>query len=130
MQKTFNSYITALFSLYIGLGVVASGAHSKDVVIHATNIDRSLVDTVSRQISDDPIQVQSHAKVHAELHNHIEKQTLKTMVKHVSDQAPQADMKSLKRIKPQLKKRLASTRHGRKLTRLLSVFARQALKHV
>jgi len=98
--------------------------------MHATNIERFQADNLSKHITDETSQTQSHAKVHAELHNHIEKQNLKSMVKQVSDQAPQADVRSLKRVKPPLKKQLVSTRHTRRLTHLLQLFARHALKHV
>jgi hypothetical protein len=120
MQKKLTYYSTALLSLFMSAGVVCSGAHSKDVVMYANPSNMAFIEAFRKQI-DDSSSLKTNAKVSAELHNHIEKQTLKTMVKHLSDQAPQADTKSLKRVKPVIKKRHSPPR-GR-WTSILRAFA-------
>ncbi|HEX6258741.1 MAG TPA: hypothetical protein VFZ48_04645 [Candidatus Saccharimonadales bacterium] len=122
MKKSISYYLTALLSLSMSLGVVCSGAHSKDVLMYASTPNRALLEAFRKQVADDASQLQTNTKVSAELHNHIEKQTLKTMVKTVSDQAPQADMRSLKRVKPVVVK-VRKPRRLAGLASLLHLFA-------
>jgi len=124
MQKKLTYYSTALLSLCMSAGVVCSGAHSKDVVMYANPSNRAFIEAFRKQI-DDSSPLKTNAKVSAELHNHIEKQTLKTMVKHISDQAPQADTKSLKRVKPTIRRHHSSPRRDRWAS-LLRLFAHSA----
>lgn len=85
---------TAIFSSFIALSVLLLGVHARDVSAATTqNAQAKKLDdgsgqqvtrTVDKQVSD-------------HLHNHVEKQSFKSMVKTFSDQSPQADHRSLKK---------------------------------
>lgn len=85
MKSKLKITITTLQSLLLALAVFLSSAHAKDVV-RTEALRRSDVVKIH---SDD-----GTAKVSAELHNHVDKQTLK-MFSHSGDTQQQADRRSL-----------------------------------
>lgn len=86
IKKTLITPPLAALSILLGVGVVMTGAHAKDVASYALGLPHgsSLAAEIIKK-TESVSQVQNDAKVTAELHNHIEKQTFSSMVKSISD---------------------------------------------
>lgn len=86
IKKTLITPPLAILSVLLGVGVMMTGAHSKDIAAYAFDLPHG--SAVSAEIikkTESVSQIQAGAKVTAELHNHIEKQTYNSMVKSISD---------------------------------------------
>lgn len=81
------SYIGAFLSVIMSLGIVAMGAHAKDVAAYMLDLPHgsSVAMETAKKVESVSHAGQGNAKVTAELHNHIEKQTLNSLVKSMSD---------------------------------------------
>lgn len=84
-NKTHITLPAALLGIILTTGVMVAGSHVKDVMAHA--FDASHPATLATNESK---------KVSSELHNHIEKQTLKSMVKVSGDDVARTDRRHLK----------------------------------
>lgn len=90
MLKTTTTFLSSL----LALSVLLLSTHAKDVSAlstatpHGKKVDDSSIGHKVQKIAD---------KQAGELHNHVEKQTYKSMVKAFSDQSPQADNRSLRK---------------------------------
>ena len=86
---------TALFSSYLAFSILLLGVHAKDVSA------MSLSNQAGAKKYDDASVGQKVQKIAErqvnDLHNHVEKQTYKSMVKTFSDQQPQADNRGLRK---------------------------------
>lgn len=88
--------ITALFSLTIAASILLSGVHAKDLPAISTQA-RNMQATVKKTAKDDAGSSPTYGKVSGEVHNHVERQTLKSALKAFGDQNMQADARHLKR---------------------------------
>lgn len=104
MKKNLITSPVALLSLVLGLGVMMTGAHAKDVASYVLGL--SYNSSVAAEIvkkTESVSQVQNSAKVTAELHNHIEKQTYSSMVKSISDDTNRNGARGLRKARKQRK---------------------------
>lgn len=90
---TFNRRLAGL-SIILILGVIVTGAHLKEVIMHLFNMPAPALVALDtpKKISDDS----STKKVAGDFHNHIEKQTLKNMVKIGGDDVARTDRRHIK----------------------------------
>lgn len=83
----------AVLSLVLVLGVVITGTHLKEVLSHLFNLPSPVVSLdTTKKISDDT----GSKKVSNDLHSHIEKQTLKNIVKISGDDVARTDRRHVK----------------------------------
>lgn len=101
MTLTFTTP-SALLSILMTLSLLLSGVHAKDVssltnqqIKRAASIKNPLApkDDGGQNSQTQKVAIDSH------LHNHIDKQTLKSAMKSFSDQNPQADQRSLRKVR-------------------------------
>jgi hypothetical protein len=85
-KKIHKVSLAAGLSILLGTGVIITGAHLSDVVAHAFNL-------VPPSIT---LGVDTSKKVTGDLHNHIEKQTMKSIVKVVGDDLARTDRRHVK----------------------------------
>lgn len=103
-----KSNIPALFSLTIALSVLLSGMHAKDLPALSTQVKKPSQAAIRKTGKDDA--GASHGKLVGEVHNHIDKQTLKSALKVFGDQNMQADARHLKRQRHQSRRPSAPRR--------------------
>lgn len=84
-----SAFFTTTVSAVLGVAVLLSGAHAKDIA-GAAQADHGPMHKV---FSDDGSAI---AKVSAELHNHVDKQTSHSIVSANGDNPMQTDMRSLR----------------------------------
>lgn len=90
VNTTALQTITTLFCAFIASAVILHGVHSKDLVALSA-------------IQDIKVHTEEHnGKIASDLHNHIDKQSFKSMVKHVGDTGFQIDSRSLRMLKEEL----------------------------
>lgn len=97
IKKYIHHSLCALAFL-LGFGVVTHSAHTKDVTNYLLGLTYSAnhaADIVKKVESASGLQ--HSAKVTADLHNHIEKQTFSSMVKNISDDTSRNSDRSYKR---------------------------------
>lgn len=85
---------TALFSSMMAFSILLLGVHAKDVSamsLSSNGNNRKYDDSVGQKV-----QKLAERQVN-DLHNHVEKQSYKSMVKAFNDQSPQADSRSMRK---------------------------------
>ena len=91
-KTTTKQFFATHLSIAIGLAVLLCGAHAKDV----TGLSVAARQNAKKFVSDDTA---SLVKTSPDLHNHIDKQSLKTLVKAIDTSAMQADSRSLRALR-------------------------------
>lgn len=96
MTQTFNISFGQLVSFVVGLSVFFGASHAKDISAFTLPTYSKVFNT--EKSGDSSLKNQQNTyKIQAELHNHIDRQTLKSMLSKANKQTPQADAKSLHR---------------------------------
>lgn len=92
--------LVGTFSVLLGLSVLLSGMHAKDLSLLVANASTLDGAPLKKVIADDNSQLTNPGKspVDTHSHTHIDKLNLKPISQMVSD-APQADTRSLKRTR-------------------------------
>ena len=91
MKKTNTHHSLVIYSfaglsVALGVGIVVAGSHLSDVVAYIVNQSPASAVLVT----------DTNKKVSSDLHNHIEKQTLKTITKVMSDDGARTDRRHVK----------------------------------
>lgn len=118
-----NVNTTALFSLVIATSVFLSGLHAKELPALSATASLRHQANVRKAAKDDTGSNSPHSKVSGEVHNHIEKQTLKSALKTFSDPGLQADARHLKRQRHHARR----TAQPKRLNDVLSLVGGRAL---
>lgn len=91
-MQTLTYTLPKLLSIVLGISVLFGATHAKDVSAFAIPAYSVKLSNNSKQ-SDNSIT--NLYKIHAEHHNHIDRQTLKSIITQINKQAPQADLKTM-----------------------------------
>lgn len=93
-----NLTLNAFFSLVVACGVLLCGLRAGEVT--ALNLPAAVLAADRKALKDDQSVSALHSKVGGDIHHdHIEKQTLKSALKMLSDQPLQAEERHLKRVR-------------------------------
>ena len=88
-MNTIKTTTTTLFASFIAIAVMLSGAHAKDIVGTRNAKDDTVVKTTAKTTD-------VAAKAVSDLHNHVDKTTLKAFAKSTSDNSMLARERELK----------------------------------
>lgn len=105
MLQALTYHPVKLLSFALGVSVLFSSVHAKDISAFAMPTGANLISNQKQGNTSSPDG--SGYKINVEHHNHIDKVSLKSVVKNTAQDTPQADAKSLRRNRHSAAKKVA-----------------------
>ena len=97
MKKSLNNHLTATLALTLIFSVVLNSMHAADAAAYSSGKLSADHASVKKVASDDP----NALKIIGELHNHVDKHTLKSITKTFSESNVSADPRLKRHLKNQ-----------------------------